>query len=287
MPEQCRVGVLKLGCISSTLLVDLILDERATRKDIQVRAFTTGAKLDRESCTSVLSLLVEYSPDFAVVVSPNASLEGPTAVRTHLQEVGIPVLSVSDGPARRAFYKKDASGKRVPVVSEAQGFVLVPADAMIGARKEFLDPVEMAVFNSDVLMVLAATGALRKLQTILDSIVEDVKAGRPPEMPALTLTPEYATEGEFENPYARAKAVAALVIAEQVGSVTRQACFKTEDSRQGTLLAAAAHEMMRTASTLAAEAREFEKSRDTVLRKPHRSGGGVVERRGLLEGPDR
>ena len=35
---------------------------------------------------------------------------------------------------------------------------------MIGARREFLDPVEMADFNGNLVKVLALTGAFRKLQ---------------------------------------------------------------------------------------------------------------------------
>ena len=38
------------------------------------------------------------------------------------------------------------------------------ADAMIGARREFLDPIEMADYNGNLIKVLAGTGAFRKLQ---------------------------------------------------------------------------------------------------------------------------
>ncbi|MFX0107881.1 MAG: F420-dependent methylenetetrahydromethanopterin dehydrogenase, partial [Candidatus Hodarchaeota archaeon] len=48
MPRDVKVGILKLGAIGAAPLIDLLLDERAERKDIDVRAVTTGAKLDEE-----------------------------------------------------------------------------------------------------------------------------------------------------------------------------------------------------------------------------------------------
>jgi len=48
---------------------------------------------------------------------------------------------------------------------------------------------------------------------------------------------------------------------------------------------AAAHEIMRTAAKLVDEAREMEKNRDKVLRKPHFKDGRIGLKRGLLEKP--
>jgi len=45
--------------------------------------------------------------------------------------------------------------------------------------------------------------------------------------------------------------------------------------------------MMRQAARLADEARELEKAGDVVLRTPHDSEGGVLEKRKLLEKPSR
>ena len=38
-----KLGVLKLGCIGAAPLLDLLLDERADREDLDVRGFTSGA----------------------------------------------------------------------------------------------------------------------------------------------------------------------------------------------------------------------------------------------------
>ena len=41
--QNVNLGVLKLGCIGASPLIDLLLDERADREDLHVRAFTSGA----------------------------------------------------------------------------------------------------------------------------------------------------------------------------------------------------------------------------------------------------
>ena len=46
-----KLGVLKLGCIGAAPLLDLLLDERADRDDLETRAVTSGAKLDPAACT--------------------------------------------------------------------------------------------------------------------------------------------------------------------------------------------------------------------------------------------
>jgi methylenetetrahydromethanopterin dehydrogenase len=73
----------------------------------------------------------------------------------------------------------------------------------------------------------------------------------------------------FANPYAEAKAIAAFELAASVSKVTGKACFKLQDRPEYMPLLAAAHEMMRTAAYMCDEAREIEKSNDTVIRRPH------------------
>ena len=50
-------------------------------------------------------------------------------------------------------------------------------------------------------------------------------------------------------------------------------------------IVAAAHEMMRVAAMLADEARELEKSGDTVLRQPHKKSGEILTKTALAEKP--
>ena len=51
------------------------------------------------------------------------------------------------------------------------------------------------------------------------------------------------------------------------------------------LVVASAHEMIRYAAKLVEEAREIEKSLDTVSRKPHGSDGRILDKKKLIEKP--
>ncbi|NHI89934.1 MAG: F420-dependent methylenetetrahydromethanopterin dehydrogenase [Candidatus Thorarchaeota archaeon] len=281
-----NVGVVKLGAIASAPLLDLILDERAERDDINVRAFTSGAKMDEESSTGPVKSVIAWAPHFVLVVSPNAALPGPTKVREMLAKAKLPTITISDGPAEKAFYKKDDQGKKHVDVLEGQGFIVIPADSMIGAKKEFLDPTEMSLFNSDAIKVLSITGVVRAIQHELDTVITALQEGKTPEMPKVKLTVEKIVNcGYFKNPYAKAKAIAALTISEAVADITARGCFKTKEAENYIPLVAAGHEMMRVAGKLADEVRELEKTEDSVLRNPHVSKGRVKTKTALMEKP--
>jgi methylenetetrahydromethanopterin dehydrogenase len=263
-----------------------MFDERAERKDINVRAFTSGAKMDEESSAGPAEAVIAWAPHLVLVVSPNAALPGPTKVREMLAEAKLPTIAISDGPAAKAFYKKNEEGKKKPVVLENQGFIVIPSDSMIGAKKEFLDPTEMSLFNADAIKVLSITGVFRAIQNELDKVVSALQAGETPELPKLKLTAEKAVKcGYFKNPYAKAKAIAALTIAEAVADITSKGCFKTKEAEKYIPLVAAGHEMMRVAANLSDEIRELEKAGDAVLRNPHVSKGLVKTKTGLMDKP--
>ncbi|MFW9787462.1 MAG: F420-dependent methylenetetrahydromethanopterin dehydrogenase [Candidatus Thorarchaeota archaeon] len=281
-----NVGVIKLGAIASAPLLDLIFDERAERDDINVRAFSSGAKMDEESSVGPAESVIAWAPHLVLIVSPNAALPGPTKVREMLAKAKLPTISISDGPAEKAFYKKNEEGKKKPHVLEGQGFIVIPSDSMIGAKKEFLDPTEMTLFNADAIKVLANTGVMRAIQNELDEVVAAFQAGETPEMPQVKLTAEKAVKcGYFKNPYAHAKAIAALTIAEAVAEITAKGCFKTKESEKYIPLVSAGHEMMRVAAKLADEIRELEKAGDSVLRNPHVSKGKVKTKTALMDKP--
>jgi methylenetetrahydromethanopterin dehydrogenase len=281
-----NVGVVKLGAIASAPLLDLIFDERAERDDINVRSFTCGAKMDEESSAGPAESVIAWAPHLVLIVSPNAALPGPTKVREMLAEAKLPTISISDGPAEKAFYKKNEEGKKIPHVIDGQGFIVIPSDSMIGAKKEFLDPTEMSLFNADAIKVLAVTGVMRAIQNELDKVVAALQAGESPEMPQVKLTAEKAVKcGYFKNPYAKAKAIAALTIAEAVAEITSRGCFKTKEAEDYIPLVAAGHEMMRVAANLADEIRELEKAGDAVLRNPHVSKGKVKTKIALMDKP--
>lgn len=281
-----KLGVLKLGCIGAAPLLDLLLDERADREDLAVRACTSGSKLDLAACEAPTREIVAAAPQLVLLVSPNAALPGPTNARRAIADAGIPVVTLSDGPSRKAFFKKNEDGKQVQSVPAGQGFLIFPADSMIGARREFLDPTEMSLFNADVIRVLAASGVLRLIQRELDRVIEEIKHGAAPRLPAIVVTADKGVEaGEFGNPYGAAKAHAALTIAEAVSAVTAEGCFKEQDPARYVRLVAAGHEMMRVAARLADEARELEKAQDSLVRTPHATSGAPLRKTHLADKP--
>jgi methylenetetrahydromethanopterin dehydrogenase len=284
--SRINIGVIKLGAIASAPLLDLILDERAERDDINVRAFTSGAKMDEDSSKGPADSVIAWAPHLVLVVSPNAALPGPTKVREMLAKAKLPTISISDGPAEKAFYKKDEEGKKKLDVLDGQGFIVIPSDSMIGAKKEFLDPTEMSLFNAEAIKVLSVTGVTRAIQNELDKVVAAFQAGETPEMPKLKLTAEKAVNcGYFKNPYAKVKAIAALTISEAVAEITSRGCFKTKEADDYIPLVAAGPEMMRAAAKLADEIRELEKTENAVLRNPHVSKGKVKTKTALMDKP--
>ncbi len=281
-----NLGVVKLGCVGAAPLLDLILDERADRRDLAVRAFTSGAKLDEQSCQGPVRACIEWRPDLILVVSPNAALPGPSAARADIGAAGIPLIAIGDGPSKKAFFRKNEQGKPELELPAGQGFFVLPFDPMIGARRELLDPTEMALFNADVLRVLSACGMIRLLQLELDRVIAALRAGEAPALPAQVVSAQDAvTAAGFANPYAAAKALAALHIAEAVAGVTTRGCFAEKEPDRYIPLVAAGHEMMRAAAALADGARELEKSNDSVLRTPHSSAGETRRKTALADKP--
>ena len=269
-----KVGVFKMGAIGTAVLLEYLLDERAEREDLDVVVLTSGAKM-RESEAKLAEKLKEFDPDLVLVVSPNASLPAPKLARELLRDK--PTIVISDAPAKKV---KDELEK------EGFGYILVTADSMIGARREFLDPTEMALYNTYVINVLANTGALRFVQERIDEVIDRIKKGERPELPRVILDARRAVEaGRFSNPYAKAKAMAAYFIAERVADITVKACFVEKDPNVYIPLVCSAHEMMRVASKLAEEAREIEKSNDTVFRSPHARDGRIFSKTKLMEKP--
>jgi methylenetetrahydromethanopterin dehydrogenase len=272
-----RVGFLKLGCIGSALLPEFMLDERAEREDIDVRVVGAGAKLGVEQAEDAAQRILEFKPQLVVVTSPNAALPGPKKAREIIKLAGVPALVVSDGPTKKAAQELEQQGF---------GYVIVEADSMIGARREFLDPLEMVLFNLDVTRVLAITGALNLLASEIDKAIVAVKKGVLPDLPRIVIDKEKAVKAaSFSNPYSAAKAIAAHEMARRVADITAEGCFQVKEWERYTELVAAAHELMRQAAQLADEARETEKSQDSVCRTPHYDDGTVLSKKKLVEKP--
>ena len=271
-----RIGFLKMGNIATAPMIELLLDERAEREDMEVRVVSSGANMGGKQSEDVAKLMVSLQPQLVFITSPNASTKGPTKARETVAAAGIPLVVVSDGPKSLL----EELGQK------GMGGMIIEADSMIGARREFLDPIEMALFNADVIKVLSVTGVYNIVYETVDKLIEQLKRGEKPELPLMSVSREKAIRAAgFSNPYAEAKATAAYEIAKRVSSITVDACFKEKDWEVYTAMCAAAHEMMRTASLLADEAREIEKFGDNVIRKPHYDDGSYLRKRKLKEKP--
>ena len=276
-----KVGVAKLGNIASGVMAELLLDERADREDMQTFMATSGTKLQPEDIERVVSNMKAWKPDFCIVVSPNGVLPGPTGAREQLAAAGIPVVVITDDVTTKKEWAELKESKF--------GYIIMKADAMIGARREFLDPVEMADYNGNLVKVLSITGAFRKMQLALDEVINQVKAGKKGAeivLPKVVMTSDKAVAGEFSNPYALAKARAAYEIASAVAMVNVKGCFMTKEWEQYVPIVASAHEMMRAATILCDEARELDKAVDGVIRKPHKKDGVLVAKTKLITKPE-
>ena len=277
MSEDLRIGVLKLGCIGALPLIEFLLDERAERTDIDIRVAGSGAKLEPKQCTEATKQLLEQKPNLVILIGPAQATPGPAEARKMIAATKIPAIVISDSPAKKVAKEMEEMGF---------GYIVVEADSMIGARREFLDPAEMAVYNSDMIKVLAETGAFSLIVETIDKTIESIKSGKKPELPRIIIDGVKAVEAAgFSNPYAKAKALASYEMACQVSKLTTEACFKVQDPNAYVPMVAAAHEMMRAAARLADEAREIEKSNNTVLRKPHFKDGASGTKKALMEKP--
>jgi methylenetetrahydromethanopterin dehydrogenase len=262
-----KIGIFKCGNIGTSPLLELLLDELADRQDIKVRTVTTGSKMGVEDIEDALPKIFEFNPDLLILTSPNTALPGPAKVREKLSSSGLPGFVITDAP-----------GKRVKAELEKQGlgYIIVTGDPLIGARKEFLDPIEMAIFNSNISKVLAITGVYRIVYQEIDKVIHCLKTGPQccPILPKLVLDLNAIRDNsDLNNPYAKAKAMAAYALTEKVAEVNAQACFMEKEKEKYIPLVASAHEIAQAAARLAEEAREIEKYNDTVMRRPHAKDG--------------
>ncbi|MEM2204672.1 MAG: F420-dependent methylenetetrahydromethanopterin dehydrogenase [Candidatus Hadarchaeales archaeon] len=276
MFSKVRIGVVKVGNIGTSTMIDLLLDERAEREDIDFRIVGSGPKMQEEDCKECAQKILEFNPHLVLIVSPNPALPGPTAARRIVAGAGKPVIVIGDAPGKKA----------VPdLEKEGMGYLLIEADAMIGARREFLDPAEMALFNANVIKVLAATGAFNVICEEVEKAIEGIKKGSP-YLPRVVITRQKAVEAAgFQNPYALAKAMAAYEMAKKVADLSVEGCFKMKEMKEYVPTVASSHEMMETAARLAGEARELEKATDSLLRRPHADDGKLLSKRKLMEKP--
>ena len=276
-PQPKKIGIFKCGNIGTSPCLELILDELADRRDIKVRVVTTGSKMGPDDVEEALPKMFEFNPDMMVIISPNTALPGPAKAREASSNRKLPGIVITDSPGKKV---------RPDIEKQGLGYIIITGDPMIGARKEFLDPVEMALFNSNVNKVLAITGVYRIVYQEIDKVIYAIEAGLPTVLPKLVI--DIATIRDlalFSNPYAKAKAIAAYGMAEKLADIDVQACFIEKEGDKYIPLVAAAHEVAQAAARLAEEAREIEKYNDSVLRKPHAKDGKLKTKTKLMMQP--
>ena len=178
-----KIGFVKLGNIATSTAIDLSLDEIAERSDIEFKIVSFGPKMTKKEGEAAAELLA-WAPQLVVISSPNAATAGPTTAREQFQG-HCPQSSSLTVPAKKE--------SRDLLAADGFGYIILPMDPLIGAKREFLDPAEMALFNSDALKVLAACGAIRLVQEELDKAMASVIAGEP-KLPAILATPEKCAE---------------------------------------------------------------------------------------------
>lgn len=274
-----RIGIFKCGNIGTSPFLELLLDELADRKDIKVRVVTTGSKMTLEDVEDALPKIFEFNPNIMVLASPNTALPGPAKAREKIAGSGLPAVVISDLPAKRAKTEIEAQGL---------GYIIITGDPLIGARKEFLDPVEMAIFNSNIGKVLAITGVYKTVYQEIDKLIHflDVAQGSSPILPRLVLDLGSIRDNcDLVNPYARAKAMAAYALCEKIAEVNIQACFIEKEAEKYIPLVASSHEIAQAAARLADEAREIEKFGDTLVRRPHGKDGRLKIKSRLMSLP--
>jgi len=272
-----KIGIFKCGNIGTSPLLELLLDELADRKDIKIRTVTTGSKMGAEDVDEALPKLFELNPDLLIVISPNTSLPGPGTVRERISSSGLPGIVISDAPGKRA---------KEEIEKQGLGYIIITGDPLIGARKQFLDPIEMAIFNSNISKVLAITGVYRIVEQEIDNAMYAIENGQKPDLPKLIVDLKTVRDrSEFSNPYAKAKAIAAYGLAEKIAEINVQACFMEKESEKYIPLVTSAHEIAQAAARIAEEAREIEKGNDTVTRMPHAKDGKLKVKTKLMLPP--
>lgn len=268
------ITFVKIGYIGTTIIIEALLDERSARKDIKMRVVSCAVSMEVDDSEEVARMAAGIESDLYVIVSPNAGLAGPKAARAVLEETGKPLILVSDEPSR----------KYMRGLPEEIGYFVIYGDPMISAKSVFLDPVEMTLFNSDVLRTLAVSGALRLVQSEIDKVIDSIKAGEKPTLPRLIVNSKRSlAASEVQNPYAQGKIVAAYEINRQVAKLSSEAVFKIQDRAEAIPILTAAHEAARQAAMLCDEAREIEKANDTAVRVSHFSKGNRRRKVGLAD----
>ena len=273
-----KLGVIKCGNIGLSPMLDLMMDERADREDLDIVVTGSGPKLGAPQCENATRMMIAEKPALVIYMGPNLKGPGPSKAREMLKEAGIPSIIISDGPGKAVVEELKEKG---------MGYYMIKCDAMIGARRPFLDPAEMIIFTADMARVLAITGVVKLITKGIDDCLEALKGGSAPQLPQMVVSwVKAAKAANFGNPYAQLKAMAAFQACETVANMNVDGCFKTKGREEYMPKVGAAHELMRQAAKLADEARELDKAVNKLHRSPHAKDGKLLNKTDFVAKPE-
>ena len=264
-----KITFVKIGNITLTTLIDIMLDERASRTDIDATVISSSTKMKPEAAERIFPLIDQVETDLMVMISPNANDKGPQSVIDRYKEK-YPLIVVSDGGDKEVREKWKEDGV---------GYIIVPFDPMIGAKRDFLDATEMCLFNGYIINAFSTCGVFAYINELLDGVIEQLKAGDKPELPTRNMSAiGVVTAYPFSSEYARPKALAALTMLQNSAKLNVNGCFVEKDRQKALIKVAGAHEMVRQAGLLADEVREMEKATNNLIRMPHGKDGKLLHK---------
>ena len=89
-----------------------------------------------------LPKIFEFNPEVMVIISPNTALPGPCKSTRR--------RSNAEKSLESSSLILLANAVKGDIEKQGLGYIIITGDPLIGARKEFLDPIEMALFNSNI-----------------------------------------------------------------------------------------------------------------------------------------
>ncbi len=269
-----KITFVKIGNITLTTLIDIMLDERASRTDVESTVISSSTKMKPEAAERLFPLIDQVETDLMVMISPNANDKGPQLVVDKYKEK-YPLIVVSDAADKEV---------REKWKEEGVGYIIAPFDPMIGAKRDFLDPTEMCLFNGYIITAFSTCGVFAYITDLLDSVINQLKKGEKSSLPTRNMSSiGVVTSYPFANPYSRPKAMAALNILQDAGKLNVNGCFIEKTRERSIIKVNAAHEMVRQAAKIADEVRELEKTTDHVVRNPHGKDGEILHKKHFFD----
>ena len=65
-----NIVFLKIGFLGSSLLPEILLDERSTREDINIYSFSTGCNMNVDNVEKIVKISRSFDPHLIIFISP-------------------------------------------------------------------------------------------------------------------------------------------------------------------------------------------------------------------------